>query len=446
MRTEKLGNEEEAINFIRTKTHLPQIMKRILSLAFLAMVAADPSATGTEGLSATGAASALTPAVTLIDNAITATQTASAKEKKLCKEETDATILWDKTVNTPEARAEAKGNREARMAAKKELAGALANRLKVLQAFLEKLYKSRQRLGGHIHRVNDMFQTVYGVNTQTQINAAETIKLLGISVSQPHSPMFKPIKLPKHEQDADAAEAASLDQDKDADPVAVAPEAAPEAAAATDSTTETVDPVTAETSDSIDASTADAKDEADAQENAVLDAEPASENAPADEKDEQLADATDLADASASSTDDADAAAPVSAASLMELEASINGCAGEDCNQAYTAAFALYKTTYLVNKENVQHFENERKALGGFRDGLKALIKKKEDKMAALAAQLKELMNAMANPGPTLESLFKMIKQHYDVTKTSCALMDGRSKTMLQLLSDPNNEGEWCCC
>jgi len=148
-----------------------------------------------------------------------------------------------------------------------------------------------------------------------------------------------------------------------------------------------------------------------------------------------------LADASASSTDDADAAAPVSAASLMELEASINGCAGEDCNQAYTAAFALYKTTYLVNKENVQHFENERKALGGFRDGLKALIKKKEDKMAALAAQLKELMNAMANPGPTLESLFKMIKQHYDVTKTSCALMDGRSKTMLQLLSDPNNEG-----
>ena len=179
--------------------------------------------------------------------------------------------------------------------------------------------------------------------------------------------MFKPIKLPKHEQEADAAEAASLDQDKDADPVAVAPEAAPEAAADTDSTTKTVDPVTAEASETIDASTADAKDEADAQENAVLDAEPASENAPADEKDEQLADATELADASASSTDDADAATPVSAASLMELEASINGCAGEDCNQAYTAAFALYKTTYLVNKENVQHFENERKALGGFR-------------------------------------------------------------------------------
>ena len=143
--------------------------------------------------------------------------------------------MWDQTVNTPESRAEAKGNREARLAAKKELAGALANRLKVLQDFLEKLYKARQRLGGHIHRVNDMFSTVYGANTQTQVNAAETIKLLGISVSQPHSPMFKPIKLPKHEMEADAAEAESLENDKEADAPAseaVAPDAAaPEAAA-----------------------------------------------------------------------------------------------------------------------------------------------------------------------------------------------------------------------
>ena len=393
---------------------------KLLALGLVTMVVAqEPSATGSGDM--TGSASALAPAITLITDAMDKTKSASTKEAKLCLEEQDATTLWDKTVNTPESRAEAAGNRAARMAAKKELAGALANRLKVLQAFLEKLYTARQRLGSHIHRVNDIFQTVYGVNTQTQVNAAETIKLLGISVSQPHSPMFKPIKLPKHEEEADAAEAAKLDSDSTTDsstPIAVVAD-----------TTETApEPVVAATESPEDAASA-----AEEQQDAVLENPQVDENASADSKDQQLADATDLAESAAST------------ASLMELESKIqqhmSGCAGEDCSHAYTAAFGLYKTTYTVNKANVEHFENERKALGGFRDGLKALIKKKEDKMAKLAAQLKELMNSMANPGPTLESLFKMIKQHFDVNKASCALMGGRSKTMLQLLSDPNGEG-----
>jgi hypothetical protein len=413
---------------------------KLLTLSITAVAAtSEPAATGTDGLSATGAAAELTPAITLITDAITKTNAASAKEARLCKEEQDATILWDQTVNTPESRAEAKGNREARLAAKKELAGALANRLKVLQDFLEKLYKSRQRLGGHIHRVNDMFSTVYGANTQTQVNAAETIKLLGISVSQPHSPMFKPIKLPKHEMEADAAEASKLENDPDtstatnevSEPEAVTPEVP--APTSGDESTVIADN-TAESSTTEEAATAaEAAEEASEQKAAILETKNVDENAPADVKDEQLADATDLAEAAASSSDQA--------GSLMELESKINGCEGKDCNEAYTAAFALYKTTYLVNKANVEHFENERKALGGFRDGLKALIKKKEDKMAALAAQLKALEASMANPGPTLESLFKMIKQHYDVSKKSCSLMAGRSKTMVTLLSDPNNEG-----
>ena len=72
-----------------------------------------------------------------LTDAMDKTKSASTKEATLCLEEQDATTLWDKTVNTPESRAEAAGNRAARMAAKKELAGALANRLKVLQAFLD---------------------------------------------------------------------------------------------------------------------------------------------------------------------------------------------------------------------------------------------------------------------------------------------------------------------
>jgi hypothetical protein len=34
-----------------------------------------------------------------------------------------------------------------------------------------------------------------------------------------------------------------------------------------------------------------------------------------------------------------------------------------------------------------------------------------------------------------------MIKKHYDTNKASCALMAGRSQTMLKLLSDPAGEG-----
>lgn len=385
----------------------------LVGLTVVAAQTAELSATGTGDM--TGSASELAPAISLINKAMTETTTASVKEATLCKEEQDATTLWDQTVNTPEARAEAKGNRDARAAAKRELAAALANRLKVLQDFLKKLYASRQRLGGHIHRVNDIFQTVYGANTQTQVNAAETIKLLGISISQPHSPMFAPIKLPKQEEDA--AEVAGVASATTEDT----------AAAAATGVQET------ESASEVDAA-------ADEQKDAVLaDTSQVASDAPASEKDTQLSAATDLASM------DEFAPETTSTSMLMELESrmllKVTGCEGEDCNHAYTAAFELYKKTYVVNKANVEHFENERKALGGFRDGLKALIKKKEDKMAALAAQLKELEASLANPGPTLEQLFDMIKKHYDTNKASCALMAGRSQTMLKLLSDPAGEG-----
>merc|ERR1711865_367963 len=117
-------------------------------------------------------------------------------------------------------------------------------------------------------------------------------------------------------------------------------------------TTETApEPVVAATESPEDAASA-----AEEQQDAVLENPQVDENASADSKDQQLADATDLAESAAST------------ASLMELESKIqqhmSGCAGEDCSHAYTAAFGLYKTTYTVNKANVEHFEKKRRQNG----------------------------------------------------------------------------------
>ena len=61
--------------------------------------------------------------------------------------------------------------------------------------------------------------------------------------------------------------------------------------------------------------------------------------------------------------------------------------------------------------------------------------------MAALAAQLKELEASLANPGPTLESLFKLIKKHLDVNIEACSLMAGRTTKMLAMISDGGEAG-----
>ena len=99
------------------------------------------------------------------------------------------------------------------------------------------------------------------------------------------------------------------------------------------------------------------------------------------------------------------------------------------------AALKCLTVSYSDIPESLVNYSNR------FRDGLKALIKKKEDKMAALAAQLKELEASLANPGPTLESLFGLIKKHLDVNIQACSLMAGRTKKMLVLLSDGNENG-----
>ena len=159
-------------------------MKRVLvSLAVLGnALAQDGVATSGSGVAAaTGGAGDVQPALDLITEAMAKTRAAAASEKALCTAEQKSTQEWHDLVTSPESMAEIKEAREGRKAAKRELAAALGKRLKVLQEFLEKLYKARQRLAP-IHRVNDIFQDVYTAVTDAQVDAAEAIKLLGISL------------------------------------------------------------------------------------------------------------------------------------------------------------------------------------------------------------------------------------------------------------------------
>lgn len=338
-----------------------QAMKRVIvTLAMLgtALAQGDGSEAGSAVAVATGAATggagAVQPALDLITEAMAKTKAAAASEKALCTAEQKSTQEWHDLVNSPESLAEIKEAREGRKAAKRELAAALGKRLKVLQEFLEKLYQARQRLGTHIHRVNDIFQDVYTAVTDAQVDAAEVIKLLGISLAQPHSPLFKPIKLPKKDKMDMEGEQAAAEE-------GVAGSADAAAAAASGSLLPGVPTPQAEDIETAPADAGGAAPVADGADGADA-VEVAQANADAAQAEEQAKeDSGEPADSSLASA--------TSLSSFMELEARVAthvaGCEGADCNAAYTQAFGLYKYTYGVNKGNSVHFEKERASLGG---------------------------------------------------------------------------------
>ena len=342
--------------------------KVLLSLAMLgsalAQEAASEASSGSTPISVVNGATGGTggdvqPAIDLITEAIAKTKAAAASEKSLCSAEQKSTQEWHDLVNSPESLAEIKEAREGRKAAKRELAAALGKRLKVLQEFLEKLYKARQRLGTHIHRVNDIFQDVYTAVTDAQVDAAEAIKLLGISLAQPHSPLFKPIKLPKKDKmDMEGEQASTDDTSSGSALLAGVPtptedtESSGSEALLPGVPTPEGEPPSIEPATPIETMGSDGTDPAVA-------AQETADAAEAQEKAKE--DAGDPADASLASA--------TSLASFMELEARVAThlaeCSGPACNEAYTAAFSLYKYTYGVNKGNAVHFEKERASLGG---------------------------------------------------------------------------------
>jgi hypothetical protein len=125
----------------------------------------------------------------------------------------------------------------------------------------------------------------------------------------------------------------------------------------------------------------------------------------------------------------------------MELESSmmsqVSYCKDMDsCKLPYTQAFKLYKVGYGHAKQNKAFFEKERAALGGFRDGLKEIIKNKEDKKSALEKQQAEIASKLANPPPGLDALFPFIDQHEELVHKGCSEMKARSELALKELAD----------
>merc|ERR1719217_997305 len=108
----------------------------------------------------------------------------------------------------------------------------------------------------------------------------------------------------------------------------------------------------------------------------------------------------------------------------------------DSCKLPYTQAFKLYKLGYQHAKQNKAFFEQERAALGGFRDGLKELIANKEAKRSALEAQQAEIAAKLANPPPGLDALFPLIDQHEEIVHKGCSEMKGRSDKALAELKD----------
>ena len=374
-------------------------MLRVISLFALAtaalsqddIIAASESAVAITADDATGAPAldtaqsdaALASAKALINRVRTTGEALMAKEESLCKEEFDGVNEWQATIEGNAAqRAADKAKRNADKAA---LGAAIGGRLASLNKFLDWLKTIRRQLGEHIQRTNKVFQSVFDANEQCVKEASKVMQDLGYVVSLPWSPFVTPIIVPKQDKlDADAL--ADTDPTNDIGATGAA----------------------SATSENAATGAADAVDTA---------ATGAAEDA----------------------TGGAEMETPV--ASLMEMESSmmnqVSYCKDMDsCKLPYTQAFKLYKVGYGHAKQNKAFFEKERAALGGFRDGLKELIKNKEDKKASLEKQQADIAAKLANPPPGLDALFPLIDQHEELVHKGCSEMKGRSEKALKELAD----------
>jgi len=301
-----------------------------------------------------------------------------AKEVSLCKEEFDGVNEWQETIQGNAA--ERAANKAKRNADKAALGAAVAGRLASLNKFLAFLKTIRQQLGSHIQRTNKVFQSVYDANEQCVMEASKVMQDLGYVVSLPWSPFVTPIIVPKQDK-LDAEAAADTDQTDD------------------------------------------------------IGATGGEEPSPAEA-------ATGAAEGATGGTEAVDdVAAPEATAAFMELESSmmsqVSYCKDMDsCKLPYTQAFKLYKVGYGHAKQNKAFFEKERAALGGFRDGLKEIIKNKEDKKSALEKQQAEIASKLANPPPGLDALFPFIDQHEELVHKGCSEMKARSELALKELAD----------
>ena len=144
----------------------------------------------------------------VLETAIADTNKFAGEQKSACTTEDAESKKWAKEAD-PEAAEKA---RLARRVNKQKLLEAIEYRQKVLKKFLDKLYAARLTLGDSIHRTNNIYFSAYDANVNTQIQAHNSIKFLGLASIGKHNRgsmgIFVPIKLPNIHDDEKEEEAA----------------------------------------------------------------------------------------------------------------------------------------------------------------------------------------------------------------------------------------------
>lgn len=177
-------------------------MKLLIFLTLLAFaVAQDPesiSSTG-GGVDLADAERKVGNAEETIDKAVEATNKRIDEEKDACAEEIKGTEEWMKAIDKNKL----KKMFERRMKDKKNLLGAVKDRIKVMEEYLGKLKLARGKLAGVITRVNGVFSGAYDEAVHAQKEASNIMALLGLSIGHTYNPgtEFAMIKLPREDEE-----------------------------------------------------------------------------------------------------------------------------------------------------------------------------------------------------------------------------------------------------
>jgi len=83
----------------------------------------------------------------------------------------------------------------------------------------------------------------------------------------------------------------------------------------------------------------------------------------------------------------------------------------------------LYEVASANSAQTRANIEKERSTLGAFRDALRALILKREAKLAKLQAQLTALQKALETNESFAKDVWPYLAKHYETTQSSCKMM-----------------------
>jgi hypothetical protein len=327
-------------------------------------------------------ASQITEIKKVVANAITDTNKYAGEQKAACTIEEAESKKWAKEAD-PEAAEKA---RLERRKGKQALLEAIEYRQKILKKFLDKLYAARFTLGDSIHRTNNIYFSAYDANVNTQIQAHNAIRFLGVAsigkYNRGSMGIFVPIKLPNiHDDEKEEAAAEKKDGVE-----GVTGGAATGATGGVDS---------------------DASPEVQHQKTLI---------------------ANNHAEYKAAKQ-----------RQLMEVQSKVDSktanCVGAECDADYKATFVLYKLAFDTDCANYKVYDVEQRTpLALYREGLKHLIKVREEKLKALEKQAAELRASLADPGQTLAELFPLIDQHIKIQDVACKKMPINTEKVLKEL------------